>query len=277
MWSTTLVSLALAATPDADDSVLQSPDTPVAIRLYADVGLLGQLSHTLQVGRDGTDVSIPSDLGQDVLFPFLRFQTDLDLGTARRHTVSLLYQPIDLRSTVAPTEPIQVGDVRFGSGRGLTFRYGFSYWRGTWLYDLAPSSERETAIGLGLQIRNANIVYSAVDGSDVVASRNIGPVPLLAARTRHPLGADTWLGAELQGFWAPIRLLNGSTTDVEGAIADGAVKLGLTRARGIEPWLAIRYVGGGAVGTSNNPDPYTDGYTKNWLHFMAISLGAGVR
>jgi len=277
MWSTTLVSLALAATPDADDSVLQRADAPVAIRLYADVGLLGQLSHTLQVGREGTDVSIPSDLGQDVLFPFLRFQTDLDLGAARRHTVSLLYQPIDLRSTVAPTEPIQVGDVRYGSGQGLTFRYGFSYWRGTWLYDLAPSSERETAVGLGLQIRNANIVYSAVDGSDVVASRNIGPVPLLAARTRHPLGADTWLGTELQGFWAPIRLLNGSTTDVEGAIADGAVKLGLSRAHGIEPWLAIRYIGGGAVGTSNNPDPYTDGYTKNWLHFTAISLGAGLR
>ena len=272
-----LLTAALAATPDADDSVLQPPDAPVAVRLHADVGFLGTLAHTLQVGADGTDVSIPRDLGQNVLYPFVRLQTDLDLGTARRHTVSLLYQPLDLRSTVAPTEALLVGDVTFPAGEGLTFRYGFSFWRASWLVDLAPATDREVALGLGLQIRNANIVYASVDGTRVVASRNIGPVPLLAGRTRHPLGPSTWVGAELQGFWAPIRLINGSNNDVEGAIADGAVKLGLSRPGGVEGWLAARYIGGGAVGTSSNPDPYTDGYTKNWLHFVALSVGVGLR
>jgi hypothetical protein len=276
MWST-LISLALAATPDVDDSMLQSTERPVAVRLYADVGFLGQISHTLQVGADGTDVRIPKDLGQDVLYPFLRFQTDLDLGRARRHTVAFLYQPLDLRSTVAPTEPLQVGDVTFPGGRGLEFRYGFSFWRTSWLYDLAPDTDREVALGLGLQIRNANIIYTALDGSRVVASRNIGPVPLLAGRTRHPLGDDGWIGTELQGFWAPIRLLNGSTSDVEGAIADASVKLGLSRPGGVDGWVAARYIGGGAVGTSSNADPFTDGYTKNWLHFFALSIGAGLR
>ena len=35
----------------------------------------------------------------------------------------------------------------------------------------------------------------------------------------------------------------------------------------------LRYLGGGAVGTESNPNPPSDGYTKNWLHFITVSLG----
>ncbi len=30
---------------------------------------------------------------------------------------------------------------------------------------------------------------------------------------------------------------------------------------------------GWSVGTSSNPNPPSDGYTKNWLHFITVSLG----
>ena len=273
-----LVATSLAGTPDAADSVLQSDGTPVALRFTAELGTVGQLSHRLQIDEAGTYVRVPRDLGQDVLYPFLRFQVDLDLGADRRHTVALLYQPLDFQSVVAAPRELQVGAVTFPEGEVLTFRYGFPFYRGTWLYDLAPSRDREVAIGAGLQIRNANIVYASVDGSRAVSSRNIGPVPLLAFRARDTLTRRLWVAAEMQGFYAPISVLNGSTHEVVGAIADGSVKIGLEGPKGADVYAALRYIGGGATGTSENPDPFTgDGYTKNWLHFGALTLGAVLR
>lgn len=269
------LAAALAGTPDAPDSILG--DGPAAVRLQADLGAVAQLSHRLQVGKGGSYVKIPSELGQDVLFPFTRFQVDLDLGRNRRHTVALLYQPLKFTSTVAPERDLQVGDRTFEAGRALDFQYSFPYWRLTWLYDLVPANATEVAFGLGLQLRNANIVYAAQDGSDVVSSRNIGPVPLLAFRSRGTLTGNLWFGAEVQGFWAPIKWINGSNTDVEGLIADSAVKVGLAGPKGADAYLAFRYIAGGAVGTSSNPDPYQDGYTRNWLHFGALSLGVALR
>lgn len=270
------LSLALAGTPDAKDGMLAGRS--VAVRLRAELGAVAQLSHRLQIGSDGTYVRIPKQLGQDVLFPLTRFQIDLDLGQRRRHTVALLYQPLNFQSTVAPEDDLVVGDRTFEAGQGLDFQYSFPYWRLTWLYDLVPANDTEVAFGLGLQLRNANIVYAAVDGSDVVSSRNIGPVPLLAFRGRGSLTGPAWLGGELQGFWAPIRLLNGSAeNDVEGLIADGSVTLGLSGPKGAEGTLTLRYIGGGAVGTSSNPDPFQDGYTRNWLHFAGLTLGAVLR
>lgn len=269
---------AAATTPDADDSLLQAVDVPVAVRLQAELGTVGQVSHRLQFGADGTEVRVPRDLGQDVLYPFARFQLDLDLGANRRNTLALLYQPLSFRSTLAPSKALQVGDLTFPRGEALEFRYGFPFYRATWLSDLAASNDIELAVGLGLQIRNANIVYTSVDGSQSIANRNIGPVPLLAWRSRSPLKGDWWVGTEAQGFWAPIRLLNGSAAaDVEGLILDGNARLGLARDRGADFHVTVRYIGGGAVGTSSNPDPFTDGYTLNWLHFAALSLGASLR
>ncbi len=271
-----LASLALAGTPPADDSAID-PGGPVGLALQAELGALAPLSNRLQIGEEGTYVDIPRQLAQDVLFPFVRLQADLDVGWARRHTIALLYQPLDLRSVVAPAEDLQVGEVVFPAGEAVSFRYGFSFWRGTWLYDLAPDPDRELALGLGLQIRNASIVYAALDGSRAVATTDIGPVPLLVVRTRHALTEGLWIAGEASGVWAPIEGLNLSTSPVEGAIADVSVKLGLAGPQGADAFLGLRYLGGGAVGTSGDPAPFTDGFTRNWLHFAILSLGAGLR
>lgn len=273
-----LAGLALATTPDAEDSLLQKSDASVAVRFEAELGTVLQWHHSLQVDTDGSIVRVPPELGQDILYPFTRLQVDLDLGKARRHTFALLYQPLDFQSVVAPEQDLVVGTETFPAGEALNFRYGFPFYRGTWLYDLSDKNDVELAIGVGLQIRNANIVYTAVDGSRSVSSRNIGPVPLLAARARTPLTGKAWLATELQGFYAPIAYVNGSDTDVIGAIADGSVKVGLSGPRGAEGFLALRIIGGGAVGTSDNPDPFTgDGYTRNWITFGSLSLGARLR
>jgi hypothetical protein len=246
--------------------------------LKTEVGALYSIENSLQIGTEGTDVSIPSDLGQETIYPFLRFQLDLDIGNkGRRNTLALLYQPLSLSSVSAPTQDIQVGDVTFPEGRGIDFTYGFSFWRLTWLYDVLPDEDHELAFGMALQIRNANIVYAAIDGSRVVATRNIGPVPILAFRGRGTLTKRLWLSGEFQGFYANIRGVNGGSTDVEGAIADTSVKLGLAGPNGASSFVGLRYVGGGAVGESSRADPFTDGYTRNWLHLMSLSIGFELR
>ncbi|MEO0604794.1 MAG: hypothetical protein AAF211_25405 [Myxococcota bacterium] len=189
----------------------------------------------------------------------------------------LLYQPLVFASEVAPDRDLRVGNQVFAAGEALRFRYSFPYYRATWLHDTTKKTDREIAFGLGLQIRNASIGYTAVDGSKSVVTTNIGPVPLLAFRQRHTLTGRFFLGSEIQGFWAPIRLLNGSNTDVEGAIADARITVGLEGPKGVDAWASLRYIGGGAVGTSNNPDPFTDGFTKNWLHTLGLTLGTTVR
>jgi hypothetical protein len=38
-------------------------------------------------------------------------------------------------------------------------------------------------------------------------------------------------------------------------------------------FLNLRYLGGGASGTSPDENTVGDGYVSNWLHFMTLSLG----
>ena len=267
---------ALASEPEAEDSVLNDPERPFALRLHAEVGFLAQLSHSLQLGADGTNADVRKDYGQDTLFPYTRWSADFDLGRKRRHTVALLYQPLDLRSeNVAPRDLVIEGDT-IAAGTPLRFRYGFSYWRASWMYDLLKD-ERELAFGLGLQIRNANLEIFSQDGTQGTATRDVGPVPLLKFRGRGTVYQRFWMGGEIDGFYAPIRYINGSDSDVEGAIVDASLRFGREFRGGVDGYLNLRWIGGGAQGTSSKPEPFTDGFTKNWLHFWTVGLGVSLR
>lgn len=131
-------------------------------------------------------------------------------------------------------------------------------------------------MGLGLQIRNATIGFTAVDGSLFVFNRDIGPVPLLELEVRKRFEDGAFVEAEVDGFYAPIKYLNGRGVDVEGAIADIQIRAGLALAPPTEVFLGVRYLGGGASGTGT-PDGGGDGYTANWLHFLTVSLGFRLR
>jgi len=41
----------------------------------------------------------------------------------------------------------------------------------------------------------------------------------------------------------------------------------------VDGFLNLRYLGGGAVGTSDNDDGPGDGYVRNWLHFGTVTVG----
>ncbi|MEM7157272.1 MAG: hypothetical protein AAF799_30755 [Myxococcota bacterium] len=275
-WSLLCPTYAHAGSPEAKDSVINDPERPVAVRLQAELGFLAVASHRLQLGREGTYVDLRRDLGQDTLFPFARFSADLDIGRKRRHTIALLYQPLDLQTRAVTDRDLRVEDVVFPAGTALDFRYGFPFWRGTYLYDFLED-DREVAVGVALQIRNANLEYAAQDGSAFRSVRDVGPVPLLAFRGRGFVHRNFWMGAEATGFYAPIRYLNGGRSDVEGAILDTSLRAGLAWKRGVDTFLNVRYLAGGARGTSSDPDPLSDGFNRNWLHFVAVSLGVSLR
>lgn len=256
-------------------SWLNNPDAFYQASLHAELGFLWPVSHTIQFGNDGTRIDYVSMGGQDNLFPFMRMSAEVELF--KHHELVLLYQPLQLVTTQMARDEIRVFDTRYPAGTPMRFTYGFDFWRMSYLFDFNDSPETELAVGASLQIRNATIVTEAVDGSQANYTRNIGPVPVLKGRFRTDIGKSFWVGAEADGFYAPIRYLNGGDTDVEGAILDASLRGGMHLTPGVDTFLNLRYLGGGARGTNNNSREPGDGYNDNWLHFVSLTLGFTLR
>jgi hypothetical protein len=256
------------------ESILEIPGSGYAARLHAEIGFLAVLKHNIQFSRSGTRFNYVKQGGQDVLSPFLRFSVDLFLRDS--HGLTLLYQPLDIQTREVLRRDVVVDELTFPAGTPVNLRYGFSFWRLSYLYDFDESRETEVAVGGSLQIRNAIIDFESGDGTLRRTNRNVGPVPVIKGKLRLPIGEELWVGAEVDGFWAPIRYFNGGDSDVEGAILDASLRAGLPLMRGIESFLNIRYLGGGAKGTSKNKKGPGDGYVDNWLHFLTVSLGFSV-
>jgi hypothetical protein len=243
------------------------------VELNAELGLLAPMSHTVQFGSEGDVFDYIEDGGQDNLFPLFRPTAALEW---RRQRFTLLWQPLDLKSTVMLDQTLRVDDRSFPTDRALDLRYGFSFWRGSWGHDVLDRPNASLHLGFGLQIRNATISFTTVDGQISETNRDIGPVPLLELEYRRRFDDGFFFETEVDGFYAPIAYLNGRDVDVIGAIADIQVRGGVELADPFDAFLGVRYLGGGASGTGT-PDGTGDGYTANWLHFTTLTLGFRVR
>ncbi|MFT5585970.1 MAG: hypothetical protein ACI9VR_003566 [Cognaticolwellia sp.] len=268
-------SAALAVSPDTADSLVNPADKNLRVRLHGELGALLPVSHTLQFSKAGTDFDLVQDGGQDNLFFFRRISADLDIGS--RHTIVLLYQPLTLKSSVVLEDDLLADESTFAAGTPMNFKYGFDYTRGSYLYDFQADPERELALGLSLQIRNATIDYQYVDGSQQISNRNIGFVPIIKFRTRQPLAENAYWGFEADGFYAPVSYLNGDNNEVIGAILDTNAKVGVQLNNGVDAFASLRYIGGGSVGTNDNVTGPGDGYSKNWIQTAALSVGFSLR
>lgn len=246
-----------------------SSSTDPRFRSRVEVGFLDVLSHKIQYGNDGTYINYVEEGGQDVLFMFMR--ASIEARFNGRHHVSFLYQPLQLKGEAVTTRELKLDDVTFPEGTAIDAKYGFPFYRVSYMYDVLPSGTTELGLGASLQLRNATIVFTSVDGSLRHYERDVGPVPILKLRFRKDFANDTFFEAEADGFYAPIKYLNGGASDVVGAIADVSVRYGFELGR-TEAFLNARYLGGGAEGTSDESE-FGDGFTKNWLHFATISLG----
>jgi hypothetical protein len=249
--------------------------SPSDFSATAEAGFVAPLRHTIQLGQDGTALDYVKEGGQDNLFAVRRMAVEVALG--ERHSVGLLYQPLDLRTAISAPRDLVFDGVVFPASTPMELRYGFDFYRASWLVDLVQNDKSELSLGLSLQLRNATLDFTSTDGALRTTNRDIGPVPLIKARGQYELSPKAWVGFEVDGFYAPVKYLNGGSADVVGAIVDASVRAGTHWRWGMDPFVNLRYLGGGAEGTDNTPNAGTDGYVENWLSFATVTVGVTVR
>jgi hypothetical protein len=249
---------------------------PVYFSTSVELGFFGFFDHKIQFSEGNTYFDYVEDGGQDVLFPFKRISADITVRS--KHIITFLIQPIDVRTQVLLTDAISVDNVDFGPNMPVDLRYGFDYYRVSYMYDFWTGPFRELAFGASLQFRDAVIDFASQDGTKFVGNRNVGPVPILKFRFREQLTHSLWIGAEADGFYASFKVLNGSTeAEVTGLILDSSIRLGIRPVDYFDAFINLRYLGGGAEGTSSKTTLPGDGYTKNFLHAFSVSLGVQMR
>ncbi len=247
------------------------PEPEFGIRGTAELGFLTVLDHDIQLGSDGTPIEYRSDGQQSNLFFFARLSLEVDIW--RQHHITFLYQPLELSSEAVLRRDLRIDGLDFPAGTPVRFFYGFPFFRLSWDFDVLDAPDELLAFGLGLQLRNADISFESLDGTLYRSRNDVGPVPLLRARGRFPVASRFFFGFEVDGFYAPISVLNGSDTEVTGAILDLGLRFGWRFVDHGDVFLNLRYLAGGAVGQSD-PTPTSDGQQSNWLHFLTLSLGA---
>lgn len=261
------IAIAQESVSDATDI-----DSGLRLRAVAELGYLGVLDHKVQFSQNGTYFNYKTDGGQDVLFPFSRYSIELDFQD--RNTFVFLYQPLRLESTVLLDEDLIVDELTFPANTSVDLLYNFPFYRFSYLREVLPNSQKfGLAIGGSIQIRNATISFESTDGTLFRTNRDIGIVPALKVRGNMQLDELFYLELEADGIYAPISYLNGSDNETTGAILDANFRTYMKVSKPVKAFLNLRYLGGGAVGTSEDDPGPGDGYVKNWLHFGTVSLG----
>lgn len=261
------IAIAQESVSDATDI-----DSGLRLRAVAELGYLGVLDHKVQFSQSGTYFNYKTDGGQDVLFPFSRYSIELDFQD--RNTFVFLYQPLRLESTVLLDEDLIVDELTFPANTSVDLLYNFPFYRFSYLREVLPNSQKfGLAIGGSIQIRNATISFESTDGTLFRTNRDVGIVPALKVRGNMQLDELFYMEIEADGIYAPISYLNGSDNETTGAILDANFRTYMKVSKPVKAFLNLRYLGGGAVGTSEDDPGPGDGYVKNWLHFGTVSLG----
>ncbi len=185
-----LIWLALAIFSAPLPAGTNHPNRLYEVRAVYETGVIRVQKHSIQFGKNGTEFDYVRYGNQNILFPFQRGSFELHLKP--RHTFVFLYQPLDIRTATTLTTDLILDTDTFFSGTPLNLRYGFDFYRLSWLYDLWQQPDRELNIGLSLQLRNASIAFSSIDGEKQRVYQNLGPVPALKARLRLPLKDLLW-------------------------------------------------------------------------------------
>jgi hypothetical protein len=253
----------------------------ISISPRYEAGFVGVLSHVYRVGSK-TDGNIDFDFvrsgGQELLFPYQRFTVEAAIGDSNR--VSFVYQPLTFVTKAVSGQngnpPIVIDGRTFASGTPVDIKYGFDFWRVSWLYDFAAAPETILGAGLSLQLRNASIYFESADGEILSLTQDLGPVPILKVLAAHRFETGLGLRFEADGFYASSAFFNGVDYPFEGWVWDvhAAVEAPFIVGRA---FLGLRAIGGGATGTSGAPRIYAtesvSPETYNALSTLAVTLG----
>jgi hypothetical protein len=214
-----------------------------------------------QYGEGGTRYDADDVGQQDNLVRTWRNSLELAGG---RHTVILLYAPFELRTQATLPRDVQFRGARFAAGTVVDHRYLFEGYRGSYLYRVLDRPRLALELGATVQIRNAEVAFTAVDGSQRADEDDIGVVG--AAKLRlwwQPGAAWPWAGLEADGFST-----FGMFSDTEGSIYDVQLTLGRPIARGVDFFLGARLYGGGAEVEAQQ--------IYNRANFLSFTIGARI-
>ena len=128
-------------------------------------------------GNQGTLFSLKDDLISKTAF-FYRIRLSYTIKS--RHTISLLYAPLETKSEGSVSQDILFEEVIFPANAELKGTYKFNSYRLTYRYDFVKKPGFEFGIGLTGKIRDAKIALT----SPGLASEktNVGFVPLINFR-----------------------------------------------------------------------------------------------
>lgn len=133
------------------------------------------------------DVRIPGDQGvffslKDDLIPKteLFYRIRLSYTIKSRHTLSLLYAPLETKSAGSVANDIFFEGVVFPSNTELVGAYKFNSYRLTYRYDIVQKPRFEFGLGFTAKIRDAKISLSSPDLYS--EKTNVGFVPIINFR-----------------------------------------------------------------------------------------------
>jgi hypothetical protein len=255
---------------------INDPSRIWAVRGDLEVGVIAPYSHVIQFGQEGSRFDYVREGSQNVAFPTLRVSAEVEI--AKHHNIVFLYQPIDLRTEAVLRRDVRLDKVDFASGTPINLRYGFDYYRVSYLYDFYKDPRYELAVGASLQLRDASITFTSIDSEQRVVNTDLGVVPLIKVRGRYTFKSGFWLGLEADAIYARGRIITGTVASgFIGALYDVSARAGFRPTGFLDIYFSLRFVGGGARGTERRPTPPSDGYTDNWIHTVAFTVGVGLR
>lgn len=255
LWPALLPGRALAQEPGEPEAPWLSPT------LVYETGPAYVLQNDGAYGAAGTRYDAGDVAQQDNLARIQRTSLELARG---RHTIVLLYAPFELRTQVTLQRDLQFRDERFPAGTVVDHRYLFDGYRASYLYRVLDGERLALELGGSVQIRNAEVAFTATDGARRADEDDIGVVA--AAKVRlwwRPTPDRLWAALEADGL-STFGLISGT----KGGIYDVQLMLGCPVTRGVELVLGARLLGGGADVASR--DIY------NWANFLSFTAGARV-
>lgn len=256
-----LLTTATACSLLAVRATVTHADTPLTATVVHEAGPAAILQNDGEYGANGTRYSA-ADVGQRKnLIVSQRTSVELARG---RHRLILLYAPFEVTTEVTLDRPLQFRDTNFAAGSVVSHHYLFDGYRASYLYRAVDRGAFKLEVGGSVQIRNAEVAFRTVDGTQRDAENDIGVVGAAKARLWYqPSAQSSWAALEFDGLST-----FGLLSNVRGGIYDAQLMAGYPVARSVDLFLGARLLGGGADVKSKN--------IYNWANFVAFTVGVRV-
>ncbi len=149
-------------------------------------------------GDAGTLFSLTDDLNAKPT-TFMRLRVGYTINS--RHTISVLYAPLTVKSDGSATFPIDFEGITFPANTSLDASYTFNSYRITYRYDFVKRPKFEFGLGFTAKIRDAEIALKS-DGLSAKKT-NVGFVPIINFRLNWIMNEKFGLLLEGDALAAP--------------------------------------------------------------------------